>query len=87
MIRLTLRQFRAEAIIAFGALAALAIALAVTGVHLAHVNDAFQIACQAAGDCDSVTNSIGTLYRPLQIALPLLVILTPALLGRSSAPP
>jgi ABC-2 family transporter protein len=81
VIRLTLRQFRAEAIIAFGALTALAIALLITGVHLAHVNDAFQTACQAAGDCDSVNNPIGTLYRPLQTALPLLVILTPALLG------
>ena len=81
MIRLTLRQFRAEAIIAGGALTALAIALAVTGVHLAHVNDTFQAACHAAGDCDAVTNPIGTLYRPLQTALPLLVLITPALLG------
>ena len=48
MIRLTLRQFRTEAVISFGLLAVLAIVLAVTGPHLAHVNDAFQSACKAA---------------------------------------
>jgi hypothetical protein len=81
MIRLTLRQFRAEGVIAFGALAVLAIALAVTGVHLAHVDDAFQSACKAAGDCQSLTNPVTAVYRPLQIALPLTVLLAPALLG------
>ena len=35
MIRLTLRQLRTQAVIAFGLLAVLALVLAFTGVHLA----------------------------------------------------
>ena len=41
MIRLALRQFRTEGIIAFTVLVALAVMLAVTGGHLVSVSDAF----------------------------------------------
>lgn len=81
MIRMTLRQFRAEAVIVAAVLAALAILLAITGSQLAHANDDFQAACAAAGDCTSVTNPAVSLYRPLQIALPLLAMVAPALMG------
>jgi hypothetical protein len=81
VIRLALRQFRTEGIIGFGLLAALAILFLVTGLHLAHVNDAFQTACRAAGDCSSASNPVLNVDNPLQHALPLIVIVAPALIG------
>ena len=59
----------------------LAIVLAVTGPHLAHVNDAFQSACKAAGDCATAPNPVLNVDTPLQSALPFIVILAPALIG------
>jgi len=57
MIWLTWRQFRAQAIVAAAALAVIAIALAVTGAHLAHLYDISGIAaCQAHSDCGTLTN-------------------------------
>jgi hypothetical protein len=81
MIRLTLRQFRAEGIAAAAVLGVLAIVLIVTGLHLAHVDAAFQSACRIAGDCDSATDPVVAVYRPLQIALPFTVMVGPALVG------
>lgn len=81
MIRLALRQFRAEAIVGFGLLAALAVLLAVTGPHLVQVNDAFQRACKAAGDCATAPNPVFTVDAPLQGFLHLIVTVAPALIG------
>ncbi len=81
MIRLTLRQFRAQAVTSFGLLVALAIVLVVTGPHLAHVNEAFQRACKAAGDCATASNPVFGVDPTLQNALPLIVTFVPALIG------
>ncbi len=81
MIRLTMRQFRTEAAISFALLAVLAIVLAVTGPHLAQVNDAFQSACKAAGDCATAPNPVFEVDKPLQGALPFMVQVAPALIG------
>ncbi|HVA75055.1 MAG TPA: ABC transporter permease subunit [Acidimicrobiales bacterium] len=81
MIRVTLRQFRTEAIVGFGVLAVLAIVLAVTGPHLAHVNDTFQSACKATGDCATASNPVLEVDKPLQSAVPFIVTITPALIG------
>lgn len=81
MIRMTLRQFRTEAIISFGLLVVLAIVLAVTGPHLAQVNDAFQRACKVAGDCATATNPVHEVDVPLQGLLPFVVTVAPALIG------
>ena len=81
MIRVTLRQLRSEAIVALVVLVAMAIVLAVTGVHLADVNEAFLSTCQAARDCGSAPNPALNLSRPLQVALPFLVTVAPALIG------
>ena len=81
MIRLTLRQFRTEAIVGCTALAALALVVAITGPHLAQVNDAFQRACRAVGDCQTAPNPVFNVDAPLQILLPVIGIITPALLG------
>ncbi len=81
MIRLTLRQFRTQAVIAFGLLAVLAIVLAITGVHLAQVNDAFLVSCKATGDCSSSANPIFQDDPSLHTFLPLIVLVTPAVIG------
>jgi hypothetical protein len=81
VIRLTLRQFRTGAIIGCAALAALALVITLTGPHLAEVNDAFQRACRAVGDCQTAPNPVFTEYPQLQVLLPVIGIITPALLG------
>ncbi len=81
MIRVALRQFRTEAIVGFGLLAVVAIVLAVTGPHLAHVYDAFESTCKAAGNCARAPNPVLDLDKPLQSALPFVVALAPALVG------
>ncbi len=58
MIWLTWRQFRAQAWAASAALAVVAVALTVTGLHLAHMYDNSGIAtCQAHGDCGTLSTS------------------------------
>ncbi len=58
MIWLTWRQFRAQAWVASAALIAVAIALTVTGLHLAHLYDTTGVAtCQAHGDCGTMSTS------------------------------
>jgi hypothetical protein len=57
MIRLTCLQFRTQAVAALGALAAVAITLAVTGPHLASLYDASGIADCRAGDCASAASA------------------------------
>jgi hypothetical protein len=58
MIWLTWRQFRAQAIVAASALAVLAIALAVTGPHLAYLFDSSGLAtCRTHGDCGTLITS------------------------------
>ncbi len=81
MIRVAFRQFRTEAIIGFGLLAAFAIVLAVTGPHLAHVYDAFESNCKSAGNCATATNPVLSVDKSLQSALPFIVAIAPALVG------
>ena len=81
MIRMTLRQFRVEAIVCVGLLAALAIVLTITGVDVAHVNDAFLNGCKAAGNCSPMSNPVLNVDRPLQRALPPILTIAPALVG------
>lgn len=81
MIRLTLRQFRTEAIVGLGLLVALAVVLAVTGPHLVSVSDAFKSTCRAAHDCATAPNPVLNLDKPLHAALPFIVTIVPALVG------
>ena len=81
MIRLTLRQFRAEAVIGLGLLAVLAVVLAMTGIHLAQVNDAFVATCRTTGDCTASANPIFADDPSLHVFLPLIVLVMPALIG------
>lgn len=81
MIRLALRQFRTEAAIGIGLLAALAIVLGITGPHLAQVSDAFQSACKPAGDCATAPNPAFEIDLPLRAFLPFIGTVAPALMG------
>ena len=57
MIRFTWLRFRAQAAVVFGALAVLAVVLAVTGWHLARLYDTTAAACKARGDCAAAMNA------------------------------
>lgn len=79
MIRFTWLQFRAQAAVAFGALAVIAIALVATGPHLAHLYATTVADCSVHGDCAAATTAFASKDRLLQdlgnvlIALPALV--------------
>jgi hypothetical protein len=82
VIRFAWRQFRTQAAIAVAGLAALAVVLAITGPHLAHLYDTSGIAtCKAHGDCDALDSSFLSHYRLLQNLLGPLLLAVPALLG------
>lgn len=81
MIRLTWLQFRLQAMIAVAALAVVAIALAVTGPHLAHLYDTAVANCAAQNDCDTATNAFMLNNQFLQNMLGPLLLMIPALIG------
>ncbi len=81
MIWLTWRQFRAPAVAAAGALAALAVAFAVTGPQLAHLYDTTVATCQAQHDCQIAINAFGSQDNALQDLVRLVMLVTPALIG------
>ncbi len=76
-----MRQFRTEAVIGFGLLAVLAIVLAITGIHLAQVDHAFEARCRAAGTCALAPNPIVGEDQGLQALVPIIALVTPALIG------
>lgn len=86
MIWLTWRQFRAQAGVAFAALAAVALTLAVTGPHLVHLYDASGIStCQAHRDCGTLTSEFlsqfnQSHYHSLQLLGTALVVV-PGIIG------
>jgi hypothetical protein len=81
MIRLTARQFRAEAIGSIGVLVFLAVALAVTGPYLAEVNSGFQSACKVVGDCTTTPNPVFFIDPELQTWVPLILTFMPVVVG------
>ncbi len=89
MIWLTWRQFRTQAIVAGAALAALAIALAVTGPHLADLYGSSGLAtCAAHGDCGSLASRFlaqvdasGGTYSTLFVIASGVALLAPAVIG------
>jgi ABC-type transport system involved in multi-copper enzyme maturation permease subunit len=83
MIRLSARQFRTQAYLATGLLALVAIMLASTGPHFAHIYDVFaeaQAACGASPACPNVHLSISTLDSLLELIGTALIVV-PALVG------
>jgi len=80
MIRFTLVQFRTQAFVAFGALAIIAIVLAATGPHLAHLYDTTVANCASHGDCAAATSAFTSKDHLLQDLGNLLIAL-PGLVG------
>jgi sulfite exporter TauE/SafE len=81
MIRFTWLRFRAQAAVVFGALAALAIVLAVTGSHLARLYDTTAAACKPRGDCSAAMNAFANSDSSLQSLVRVLLLAAPALTG------
>ena len=80
MIRLALRQFRTEGIVALVLLVAVGVVLAVTGPNLVSVSDTFKSTCSATHACAN-TNPVAGTDLQLQHALSLIVMIAPALIG------
>jgi hypothetical protein len=88
MIWLTWRQFRAQAWVASAVLAVIAVALGITGVHLAHLFDTSGVAtCQAHGDCATLVTRFmnqvkaSPTYKPLYDSGAVILYAAPALIG------
>ena len=81
MIRFTWLRFRVQAAVVFGALAILAVVLAVTGWHLARLYDTTAAACQPRGDCSAAMNAFANSDSSLQSFVKVLLLAAPALIG------
>jgi len=81
MIRLTWRQFRAQAAVGLGALVAVAIISALTGPHLAHLYNTAVASCGAHGDCPAVTTAFLSNDSSLRSGLGILVLVVPGIIG------
>jgi hypothetical protein len=81
MIRLTWRQFRAEAMVAAAAVVAVAVVVFVTGPHLAHLFDVTMTRCQAKNDCKYAAYSVTSAYGRWGEGLGALILALPALIG------
>jgi len=82
MIRFTWLQFRTQALVALGALAILAVVVAVTGIPLAHAYDTVVATCGQRHDCAAVLSTF-PLHRDgtLRGLLSALVIAVPGIIG------
>ncbi|WP_067456702.1 ABC transporter permease subunit [Actinomadura macra] len=81
MIWLTLRQFRVQALVAAGALAALAAVLALTGPGLSDDYSSGLATCTAQGDCTRFTTRFFDDHRAYFFGLTSLVIFVPGVIG------
>ncbi|MGH3151145.1 MAG: ABC transporter permease [Streptosporangiaceae bacterium] len=80
MIGLSWRQFRAQAAVAFGLLAVIAVALSITGPALAHLYHTSVLPCQAQDDCSLVTSAFAGHDHLLQ-DLGTVLVVVPGLIG------
>ncbi len=81
MIRLTLRQFRMQALLAFAALAIVGVTVAITGPHLVYLYDTTVASCKAPADCSLAAKDFVANNSLLQIGLGTLLLIAPALIG------
>ena len=83
MIAFSLRQFRAQGLWGLGALVVVGVVLLVTGPHLVSLYDSSLTACRAAGGVGPAcsNNAVTSADRAIQIALPAVVLVVPALIG------
>ena len=81
MIRFAWLQFRMQAVVAAGALAIVAVVLALTGPDLAHLYDSTIASCAAQHDCSTAATDFTGTDGPLQVFLDFLVLAVPLLIG------
>jgi hypothetical protein len=81
MIWLTWRQSRAQTLAAAGALAVLAVILAITGPQLVHLYDSTVATCHAHHDCQTAIHSFTSQDIVLQTIISFLIQVVPGLLG------
>jgi hypothetical protein len=81
VIRFAWLQFRMQAAVAVGALAIVAVVLALTGPDLAHLYDSTIASCTAHHDCSTATTDFTNTDGPLQVFLDFLVLVVPLLIG------
>ncbi|HXL95958.1 MAG TPA: ABC transporter permease [Streptosporangiaceae bacterium] len=82
MIRFAWIRFRTQALVAFGALAVLAVILVVTGIQLAHAYDTIIAICKPDHDCASALSSFPSNgYLSASNGMHPLVIAVPCVLG------
>ncbi len=81
MVRLSWRQFRTQALVAYAALAVIAVILAITGPHLVHLYDATVAPCKTYGDCGIATTQFLANDHLLQAGLNSALLVLPALVG------
>ena len=74
-------QFRVQALVAVVALAVVAVVLALTGPHLAHLYDTTVVGCAARGDCQAATSSFLLVDHVLAGWMQVLVLVVPGLFG------
>jgi hypothetical protein len=81
MIRFAWIQARTQTAVAVAALAATAILAAITGPRLLHFYDTVVASCGSRNDCASVTTAFLASDRLMQVALPPVLLVLPALIG------
>src|ERR1700685_1722428 len=81
MIRFAWLQARTQTAVAVAALAAVAILAAITGPRLLHFYDTVVATCGSRGDCVPVTTAFLASYRLMQVILPPVLLVLPALIG------
>jgi hypothetical protein len=81
MIRFAWLQARTQTAVAVVALAAATVLAAITGPRLLHFYDTVVTTCGSRNDCASVTTAFLSSYRLMQMALPPVLLVLPALIG------
>ncbi|HEY3951903.1 MAG TPA: ABC transporter permease [Streptosporangiaceae bacterium] len=81
MIQLAWRQFRTQAVVAYGLLAVIAVVLVITGVQLVHYYDSYVATCGAHGDCSPAQTAFLARDHIVQAALGPVLLVLPALIG------
>ena len=82
MIAFGWRQFRGQATVGAAGLVVVALVLAATGPHLVNVYDTAFAACKASGGTSTACNNpVSDTFHGLQIAVPILVLVVPVLIG------
>jgi hypothetical protein len=81
MIRFAWVQARTQTAVAVAALAAAAILAAITGPRLLHLYNTVVATCGSRNDCASVDTAFLSSYRLMQVALPPVLLVLPALIG------